>query len=85
MRKVNVYVAKYELIKTIQFINCDTSVASSNTYKKPTKRLPDLFGSCSVGGGGRYAYLIMIHLPLRKEPSRLITSLVLKFSIAVLT
>ncbi len=56
MQKVNVYVAKYELIKTIQFIYCDTRVASGNTYKKPTKLLPDSFGSCSVGGGGRYAY-----------------------------
>ena len=35
MQKVNVYVAKYELIKTIQFIYCDTRVASGNTYKSP--------------------------------------------------
>ena len=35
MQKVNVYVAKYELIKTIQFIYCDTRVASGNTCKSP--------------------------------------------------
>ena len=31
MQKVNVYVAKYELINTIHFIYCDARVAIGNT------------------------------------------------------